>query len=136
MEAELRRLNESLARRVRLQTSELRSIKELLNRRFGEQGTETTTLATEPTHSEKKRILIVDDNEQNLKVARLALESERFEVRMAGDGEQALRVARTLLPQLILMDIQLPGLDGLQVTQQLKAEPATRRRVRRANRSA
>jgi PAS domain S-box-containing protein len=71
-------------------------------------------------------ILIVDDNEQNLKVARLALESERFDVRMAGDGEQALHVARTLRPRLILMDIQLPGLDGLQVTQRLKAEPATR----------
>jgi PAS domain S-box-containing protein len=71
-------------------------------------------------------ILIVDDNEQNLKVARIALESESFDVRTAGDGEQALRVARTVLPRLILMDIQLPGLDGLQVTQRLKAEPATR----------
>jgi len=71
-------------------------------------------------------ILIVDDNEQNLKVARLALESESFDVRTAGDGEQALRVAQTVRPRLILMDIQLPGLDGLQVTQRLKAEPATR----------
>jgi PAS domain S-box-containing protein len=71
-------------------------------------------------------ILIVDDNEQNLKVARLALESEQFDVRTAGDGEQALHVVQTVRPQLILMDIQLPGLDGLEVTQRLKAEPTTR----------
>src|SRR6185436_58161 len=71
-------------------------------------------------------ILIVDDNEQNLKVARIALESESFDVRTAGDGEQALHVAQTVRPRLILMDIQLPGLDGLEVTQRLKAEPATR----------
>src|SRR6185436_17055159 len=71
-------------------------------------------------------ILIVDDNEQNLKVARIALESESFDVRTAGDGEQALRVAQTVQPRLILMDIQLPGLDGLQVTRRLKARPATR----------
>ncbi|HEY0990722.1 MAG TPA: response regulator [Kofleriaceae bacterium] len=71
-------------------------------------------------------ILIVDDNEQNLKVARLALESESFDVRTAGDGEQALLVAQTVQPRLILMDIQLPGLDGLQVTRRLKARAATR----------
>jgi PAS domain S-box-containing protein len=71
-------------------------------------------------------ILIVDDNDQNLKVARIALECEGFDVRTASDGEQALRVTRAMQPRLILMDIQLPGLDGLQVTQRLKAEPATR----------
>jgi len=68
-------------------------------------------------------ILIVDDNEQNLKVARLALESESFDVRTAGDGEQALLVAQTVQPRLILMDIQLPDMDGLQLTRMLKQDP-------------
>ena len=71
-------------------------------------------------------ILIVDDNAQNLKLARVALECEGFVVRTAGDGEAAMELARTAHPRLILMDIQLPGLDGLEVTRRLKADVATR----------
>lgn len=71
-------------------------------------------------------ILIVDDNEQNLKLARIALECEGFVVRTAADGESAIELVRTLHPRLILMDIQLPGLDGLEVTRRLKADAATR----------
>jgi two-component system cell cycle response regulator len=71
-------------------------------------------------------VLIVDDNEANLKVARVALESEGFDVRVAMDGEAAIDLLRSFRPRLILMDIQLPGLDGLEVTRRLKAEAATR----------
>jgi PAS domain S-box-containing protein len=71
-------------------------------------------------------ILIVDDNEANLKVARVALEVDGFDVRVAIDGEAALELLRSFRPRLILMDIQLPGVDGLEVTRRLKADAATR----------
>jgi CheY-like chemotaxis protein len=71
-------------------------------------------------------ILIVDDNLQNLKLVRLLLDSEGYTVRTATDAELALRVLETFKPRLILMDIQLPGMDGLQLTRQLKADPVYR----------
>jgi CheY-like chemotaxis protein len=71
-------------------------------------------------------ILIVDDNPTNLKLARVLLEGEGYEVRVAADAEEALAVLAGFRPRLILMDIQLPGLDGLALTRRLKADPATR----------
>jgi two-component system, cell cycle response regulator DivK len=71
-------------------------------------------------------ILIVDDNLQNLKLVRLLLGSEGYAVQTATDAELALRVLETFKPHLILMDIQLPGMDGLQLTRKLKADPAYR----------
>jgi two-component system cell cycle response regulator DivK len=71
-------------------------------------------------------ILIVDDNAANLKLARLLLRSSGFDARTAPDAEQALKGLETFRPRLILMDIQLPGMDGLELTRQLKASPATR----------
>jgi CheY-like chemotaxis protein len=69
-------------------------------------------------------ILIVDDNVQNLKLARVILSVEGYDVRTAADAEEALRVLQTFTPRLILMDIQLPGMDGLQFTRQLRTDPA------------
>jgi two-component system, cell cycle response regulator DivK len=71
-------------------------------------------------------ILIVDDNVQNLKLARVILANEGYDVRTAGDAEEALALLRTFRPHVILMDLQLPGMDGLQLTRQLKADPDTR----------
>ena len=71
-------------------------------------------------------ILIVDDKPENLKLARVLLQIEGFVVRTAPDAEEALRVLESYRPRLILMDIQLPGMDGLQLTRRLKADPATR----------
>ena len=71
-------------------------------------------------------ILIVDDNLQNLKLVRLLLSSEGYTVQTATDAELALRVLETFKPRLILMDIQLPGMDGLELTRQLKADPTHR----------
>jgi CheY-like chemotaxis protein len=71
-------------------------------------------------------ILIVDDNVQNLKLARVILANEGYDVRTAADAEEALALLRTSRPHVILMDLQLPGMDGLQLTRQLKGDRATR----------
>jgi CheY-like chemotaxis protein len=73
-----------------------------------------------------ERILIVDDNPVNLKLVRVLLAGEGYEVRTASDAEEALAVLQAFLARLILMDIQLPGMDGLALTRKLKEDPATR----------
>jgi CheY-like chemotaxis protein len=74
----------------------------------------------------KVRILVVDDNATNLKLASEVLELEGFEVLRAGDADEALALLRRDLPSLILMDIALPGMDGLELTRCLRADPALR----------
>jgi CheY-like chemotaxis protein len=71
-------------------------------------------------------VLIIDDNAQNLKLARVILTTAGYDVRTANDAEDALRVMESFLPRLILMDIQLPGMDGLELARQLKADPLRR----------
>ncbi len=71
-------------------------------------------------------VLVVDDNAANLKLARMLLVGEGFEVRTAGDAEEALALLRDFRPRLILMDLQMPGMDGFALARRLKADPATR----------
>ncbi len=71
-------------------------------------------------------ILIVDDNAANLKLARVLLASEGYQVRTAVDADEALAVLEGFKPRLILMDLQMPGMDGFELTRFLKADPAMR----------
>ncbi|GGF06240.1 hypothetical protein GCM10011611_09680 [Aliidongia dinghuensis] len=68
------------------------------------------------------RILIVDDNEANLDIARVRLESRGYEIITATDGEAALERVRRDRPDLVLLDIMMPKLDGIEVTRRLKAD--------------
>jgi two-component system, cell cycle response regulator DivK len=71
-------------------------------------------------------ILVVEDNAANLKLATFLLESAGHTVLSATSAEAGVTMARSEQPALILMDIQLPGMDGLQATALLKADEATR----------
>src|SRR2546423_10345607 len=72
-------------------------------------------------------ILIVEDNEKNLKLARDVLQFSGFQTLEAERGEAAVGIARQHHPDLILMDIELPGIDGITALQQLRADAATAR---------
>jgi len=71
-------------------------------------------------------VLIVDDNPQNLKLARVILAAEGYVVKTAIDAEDALLILESFVPRLILMDLQLPRMDGLELTRRLKADPTRR----------
>src|SRR5215831_19109986 len=70
------------------------------------------------------RILIVDDNPTNVKVLKTRLAAEGYEVITAGDGEEGLSAAREQIPDLILLDVMMPKLDGVEVCRRLRADPA------------
>ena len=68
-------------------------------------------------------ILVVDDVPDNIDILQMRLESQGYDVITAGDGEQALAIVRERLPDLVLMDIMMPKLDGIAAMKQLKADP-------------
>jgi len=72
------------------------------------------------------KILCVEDNEDNLFMLQRRLTRAGFEVKVAMNGAQAVDWAKTLLPDLIVMDLNLPGLDGFEATRQLKSKPETK----------
>ncbi len=72
------------------------------------------------------RILVVEDNPANMKLVASLLGKEGYEVLRATDAPGGIAMAREQLPGLILMDIQLPGMDGLAATHLLKEDPATK----------
>ena len=73
-----------------------------------------------------QRILIVDDNPTNLKLVAYLVKAQGYEVDTAGDADAAVAAIAARPPGLILMDLQLPGIDGLELTRRLKADPATK----------
>jgi CheY-like chemotaxis protein len=73
-----------------------------------------------------EKILIVDDNPTNLKLVAYLMKAKGYEVSTAVDADAAIADIRARPPALILMDLQLPGLDGLELTRRLKKDPETR----------
>jgi len=73
-----------------------------------------------------KRILVVEDQEDNRQIIRDLLAATDYEITEAESGEKALAAVAKQRPDLILMDIQLPGIDGYEVTRRIKADPALR----------
>jgi len=72
-------------------------------------------------------ILIVEDNEKNMKLVRDLLQVKGYRTLEAGTAEDGIRQAKAELPQLILMDIQLPGMDGITALGHLRADPKTKK---------
>jgi two-component system, cell cycle response regulator DivK len=71
-------------------------------------------------------ILVVEDNDKNRKLVRDVLARQGYRLAEAETGEEGVRLARDLRPDLILMDIQLPGIDGVTALGQIRADPALR----------
>lgn len=72
-----------------------------------------------------KKVLVVEDNEVNRELMKDILEMQDYTVLLAGDGEEGVRIAKEQIPDLILMDIQLPKMDGLKATELLRADAVT-----------
>ena len=70
-------------------------------------------------------VLVVDDTPANQKLLKILLAGEHYDVRVAANAQEALAVLETFRPQMILMDLLLPGIDGLELTRQLRADPHT-----------
>ena len=73
-----------------------------------------------------KSLLVVDDNPENLKLILMILATSGYELTTASDAVEAQRSIQQRTPDLILLDLQLPGMDGLELTRHLKAAPETR----------
>lgn len=78
------------------------------------------------TDSQRKLVLIVEDNELNMKLFRDLLEAHHYATIHTKDGLNVLEIAKNQRPDLILMDIQLPEISGLDVTKWLKGDPETK----------
>ena len=72
-----------------------------------------------------KRVLIVEDNDKNMKLARDVLQAKGYDTLEAVTGEDGVRLALDGKPDLVLMDIQLPGISGIEALKRLRADPAT-----------
>ena len=72
-------------------------------------------------------VLIIEDNEKNMKLARDVLQAKGYKTLEAVTGEDGVRLAKENLPDLVLMDIQLPGISGIDALRQLRADPNTAR---------
>jgi CheY-like chemotaxis protein len=73
-----------------------------------------------------RKIVIIEDNPMNMELAVDVLEAGGYEVLTADNAEEGIRLVKSHLPALVLMDISLPGMDGLDATRVLKGNPATR----------
>ncbi|MBD8527767.1 response regulator [Pseudomarimonas arenosa] len=73
-----------------------------------------------------ERVLIIEDNPDNLELLRYLLQAFGYQTLCAEDGLRGVQLAREALPDLVLCDLQMPGIDGLEVARRLRAQPQTR----------
>ena len=73
-----------------------------------------------------KNVMVVEDNEKNMKLMRVVLKAKGYNIIEAATGEEALNLLKNQKPDIILMDIQLPGIDGLTLIKQIKASVITK----------
>ena len=73
-----------------------------------------------------RTVLIVEDNDKNMKLARDVLQAKGYQTLEAVSGEEGVRLATEKKPDLVLMDIQLPGINGIEAFKQIRADPRTR----------
>jgi two-component system cell cycle response regulator DivK len=88
----------------------------------GQTGSSATDQASPPVTAKPKTILVVEDNELNMKLFHDLLEAHGYNILQTRDGMEALKIARQHRPDLILMDIQLPEVSGLEVTKWIKED--------------
>jgi two-component system cell cycle response regulator DivK len=93
---------------------------EQASRNLAQEG--STGVATESVNGSAKTVLVVEDNELNMKLFHDLLEAHGYNILQTKDGMEALRIAREHHPDLILMDIQLPEVSGLEVTKWIKED--------------
>ena len=72
-------------------------------------------------------VLIVEDNDKNMKLARDVLQAKGYQTLEAETGEEGVKLAKENVPDLVLMDIQLPGINGIEAFKQIRADPKTAR---------
>jgi DNA-binding response OmpR family regulator len=73
-----------------------------------------------------EKVLVVDDEREIRDLLRISLSEEGYEVVVASNGEEAIGLAKTENPQLILLDIEMPGIDGIEICKRLEADEKTR----------
>ena len=75
----------------------------------------------------RKTVLVIEDNEMNMKLVRVLLQMGEYDILEAVDAESGIPLARAHKPDLVLMDVHLPGMDGLSATRIIKEDPALKR---------
>ena len=77
------------------------------------------------TNQDKQKVLVIDDEENIIEFIRLGLRYEGFHVESASDGEQGVTAAQRINPDLVILDVMMPGIDGLEVCRRLRDNPTT-----------